>query len=98
MLEQFIAKSATDAGNSLLVSALLNDIKENSMKYLMPESTPHSDYGSAYYNTTFASARDTGGAKKVFKWNNESLPTCTVLRSVQMVVMDKPDYLKNHQQ
>jgi tetratricopeptide (TPR) repeat protein len=33
MLEQFIAKSATDRAETLLVSDYLNDIKENSGKY-----------------------------------------------------------------
>jgi hypothetical protein len=89
MLEQFMQNQPQTSVETLLVSDYLNDIKENSgnMKFLMPGSTPYSDYGSAYYNNTyFCSARDTGVAKKVFKWNNESLPTCTVLRSVQMVV------------
>ncbi|RDI49470.1 OmpA family protein [Flavobacterium glaciei] len=80
MLEQFIAKSATDQRGKLFASQrdYLNDIKENSGKYEIFDAginSPYSDYGSAYYNNTllFASARDTGGvAKKVFKWNNES--------------------------
>jgi hypothetical protein len=66
MLEQFIAKSATDQRGKLFASQRdLNEIKENSGKYeiLMQGSTPYSDYGSAYYNKHpfFASARDTGG-------------------------------------
>ena len=80
MLEQFIAKSATDQRGKLFASQrdYLKDIKENSGKYEIFDAginSPYSDYGSAYYNNTllFASARDTGGvAKKVFKWNNES--------------------------
>ena len=80
MLEQFLAKSATDQRGKLYASKrdYLNEIKENSGKYEIFDAginSPYSDYGSAYYNNTllFASARDTGGvAKKVFKWNNES--------------------------
>lgn len=80
MLEQFIAKSATDQRGKLFAGQrdYLNDITENSGKYEIFDAginSPYSDYGSAYYNNTllFASARDTGGvAKKVFKWNNES--------------------------
>jgi tetratricopeptide (TPR) repeat protein len=55
MLEQFIAKSATDQrGKLLLVSDYLNEIKENSGKYeiLILQIIPYSDYGSAYYNNT----------------------------------------------
>jgi hypothetical protein len=52
MLEQFIAKSATDQrGKLLLVSDYLNEIKENSGKYEIFDAginSPYSDYGSAY--------------------------------------------------
>jgi hypothetical protein len=66
-------------------------IQEN-MKFLMQGSTPRTQITECLLQQrTFASARDTGGvAKKVFKWNNESLPICTVQISSDGS-MDKPE-------
>ena len=99
MVEQFIAKSATDQRGKLFASQrdYLNDIKENSGKYEIFDAginSPYSDYGSAYYNNTvlFASARDTGGvAKKLFKWNNESFTNLYSSQISSDGSMDKPE-------
>jgi hypothetical protein len=97
MLEQFIAKSATDQrGKLLLVSDYLNEIKENSGKYEIFDAginSPYSDYGSAYYNNTtyFCLGTRYRWSKKVFKWNNESFTNLYSSQISSDGSMDKPE-------